>query len=603
MRKISLAIIGAFYILFGAAHATHAAVTWTQHSMRDGNTVPIPIRPNLSCDGVNLYWTHPCRNNECSLQDSGSLYKTVLSTGTTTRIISSTLNTNEQINYASPNNDGSVIAFTSNVDRVGDLPTNAQGYDQIYVYLEASGTYERLTAYQNEEALHPNISCDGDTVCWTSLADPASPELNEVSQGRAYCYNRTTDTISAITTDPAKHTYWIAPNNNGTKYAVTSIDPLAGALPSGYELEPQIYFFNGSAWSLIGLLLAGDTRLPEPHITGDETKMLFAMKADLVEGDPEERRIAFQYSFESGLITRLFAPNPSDPSLVVDYVSTNTDGTIIGVNSDANLNGDVATSGQDIYSGIYTPSSQTVQSGSPVDLAITDAQGRTCAKAVCAIPGCFYFEHDFNGDGEPNDRIWCDPRPAGIAEIEVIPDGTAQPTDTYSLVSVAEGAAPVILATNETIENIPPTPYEITVPPPIFSLNLLSGRLQPRNGTLRLRATFVEPEVSGNVVFTVTGGSTPLVLGLGNTTSYTTSANGNSMRANINGVRITLKKRFHKGVFQHWIISITGHNIDLQAFVGSTDLAITQEIIDDGETLRSSGTFDRRPNGDLSFKK
>lgn len=67
------------------------------------------------------------------------------------------------------------------------------------------------------------------------------------------------------------------------------------------------------------------------------------------------------------------------------------------------------------------------------DLEIVDSEGRTVCKAFSQIPGASYIEEDLNDDGLPDDTIVL---PADVRMdyvIRIIPDETAQPTDTFTL--------------------------------------------------------------------------------------------------------------------------------------------------------------------------
>ena len=74
-----------------------------------------------------------------------------------------------------------------------------------------------------------------------------------------------------------------------------------------------------------------------------------------------------------------------------------------------------------------------ITSHSPVDLEITDALGRSISKTQSDIPGSFYFEADFNGDGDLDDQVTINNYNVGLYDIKVIPEVQSIPTDLVSL--------------------------------------------------------------------------------------------------------------------------------------------------------------------------
>ena len=118
------------------------------------------------------------------------------------------------------------------------------------------------------------------------------------------------------------------------------------------------------------------------------------------------------------------------------------------------------------YEGSSGPpqSHLTVQALSPVDLVVTDPQGRTISKDASTIPSASYTETDLNDDGDPDDKIIILEPLAGDYSIEVVPEPGADPTDTYTL-NVSRGGESTTLAENLQIQDIPVEPYSFSVEP------------------------------------------------------------------------------------------------------------------------------------------
>jgi hypothetical protein len=100
---------------------------------------------------------------------------------------------------------------------------------------------------------------------------------------------------------------------------------------------------------------------------------------------------------------------------------------------------------------------------SPIDLNITDADGRFINKNFSNIPGATYTEVDLDGDGELDDRIIIPDALDGLYTIEVIPEPDADPTDIFSLRTSYIDES-YYLVEDELIQNIPPEGYSLSWP-------------------------------------------------------------------------------------------------------------------------------------------
>ena len=590
-------------VFFAFLESASAAVSWTQHTTYDGNPGNL-LFPSMSADGAYLFYAHRCQEDTCSStnQDGGSVYRVRFSDGNRTRLLTG-LTDGRGTKYVSSNENGNILALSSDQNLTGDVPIDHEGCNQVYLYTVSPRSFERVTNYECHSAqLEPNISADGNIVCWTSRRDPIT-DVSGLSQ--AYCYNKTTDSIYQITTGSEDETTFISPDNDGTRCAVASREPLAGPLPSGYEGTQQIYYSGNCnsgtpAWQRI--TLSDGAPVPfKPFLTKDSSKILFAQSGSKVDGGASDV-IAFTYSFQTGLITRLFAAElPSIIGIVVNTITGNADGTKVAISSLEDLSETGVTNpSEEVFSGIYTPSDTTVQSGSPVDLVLTDPQDRDCSKSDCQIPGCTYFEFDFDGDGELNDRIWCDPRIGGNYQVQVIPDGTQQPGDTYSLIVAANDAVQLQITDQPVPEN--PDNYFEVIPSPQYLLNLRSSSIRMNTGNLRLRGILNTPAIAGPITLTVSGSAgQPTILNLGNTSTYKTNRAGTLMTTTIKDGTSTIHARFRKTRSGGWDALITGTRLNLSAFAGTTNLAITESILVGDSNFSATEIFKRRKNQDLVY--
>lgn len=106
---------------------------------------------------------------------------------------------------------------------------------------------------------------------------------------------------------------------------------------------------------------------------------------------------------------------------------------------------------------------------SPVDIVVTDPNGRVLSKAVNEIPGALYEEGDIDADGEPDDVFFILEPKEGSYTIEVIPEPGADPNDTYTLKLIL-GSHLVTMATDVAIKDIPAGGYQVDVPLPVASV-------------------------------------------------------------------------------------------------------------------------------------
>ena len=96
---------------------------------------------------------------------------------------------------------------------------------------------------------------------------------------------------------------------------------------------------------------------------------------------------------------------------------------------------------QAVTTGIYVPTHGLIGTDgekmatmySLGDLEIVDSEGRIVCKAFSQIPGASYIQEDLNDDGVSDDTIVLPAEVRMDYVIRIIPDETAQPTDTFTL--------------------------------------------------------------------------------------------------------------------------------------------------------------------------
>ena len=121
------------------------------------------------------------------------------------------------------------------------------------------------------------------------------------------------------------------------------------------------------------------------------------------------------------------------------------------------------------------PRAVVVNGYSPIDITVTDPQGRYINKDTSTIPGAQYIQIDTDLDGDSEQIVIVPLDTIGDVQISVLPAPGALPTDTFSLVAnYTYYEQPVVLASGLPISEIPPSPYQVdayeNLPPHDFNL-------------------------------------------------------------------------------------------------------------------------------------
>ena len=99
---------------------------------------------------------------------------------------------------------------------------------------------------------------------------------------------------------------------------------------------------------------------------------------------------------------------------------------------------------------------------SPITLQVTDPLGRIVNADTVEVPRASYARVDSDFDGVMEDIIIIPVDSIGGYQIEVIPDSTAQPSDSFSVtVDYTYFNGPMTLIDNMLIVDLPPDPYQV----------------------------------------------------------------------------------------------------------------------------------------------
>jgi hypothetical protein len=115
------------------------------------------------------------------------------------------------------------------------------------------------------------------------------------------------------------------------------------------------------------------------------------------------------------------------------------------------------------YDTLLPRDAASIMAHCPVDLILTDPDGLVINRSENQVPDAMYYKWDFDEDGQLETKIWIPERKPGNYSIQVIPESYANESDTFTLtVSPMEqkwGYAPITIAQNVSISNIPAEPY------------------------------------------------------------------------------------------------------------------------------------------------
>lgn len=98
---------------------------------------------------------------------------------------------------------------------------------------------------------------------------------------------------------------------------------------------------------------------------------------------------------------------------------------------------------------------------SPVTLEITDPDGLIIDENHSQIADARYLMRDYNGDGQPEERVVITAPKIGAYSVRVVPKPLSAPTDTFTL-EVMKFGVMTALAENVAIQDIPTVPYVAT---------------------------------------------------------------------------------------------------------------------------------------------
>jgi Tol biopolymer transport system component len=317
--------------LYDTKTTTYTRVTSASHTNRDSWS------PSLSADGtVVAFDSDSDLLSEGRSDDVNEIWLYDSATMTFTRITTAS-HSKRDSTEASLSADGTVIAFRSDSDFMGEGITDAQW--EIWLYDTETLTYTRVTTASDSQrnSDDPNLSGDGTVIAFRSNSDllnegrPA--DVNEI-----WLYNTESLTYTRVTS--ASHTdrdsRWPSLNWDGT---VVAFDSNSDFLDEGISDDVyEIWLYDTVAMTYTRITQASHPNRfsRHPSLSDDGTVVAFWSDSDLLyEGRPDDIYEIWLYDTATMTFTRV--TSASHPNRDSFYPSLDSDGTVVAFSSDSDL--------------------------------------------------------------------------------------------------------------------------------------------------------------------------------------------------------------------------------------------------------------------------
>jgi hypothetical protein len=239
-----------------------------------------------------------------------------------------------------------------------------------------------------------------------------------------------------------------------------------------------------------------------------------------------------------------------------------------------------------------------IESEGPVGLGVTDPTGGIITPFTNTIPRATYTQGDFDGDGQPEDRVSIPQAVEGSYRIRVIADSSAAPTDPVTL-HVSLNGITVPLA-DATVADLNGT--ELSFGNQGFVHG--TSHMIPRGGvgslaTLNARLRHV-PATAGPVLVRFTDGTNEALFDFGRIENLVLSGTSRIFKGKLNG--FTTKFSFSRRVDGTGSIALYAKDGDLSMFTGTADVSMTVILQIGSDADMYFWRFKRQTNGQLVLK-
>jgi uncharacterized repeat protein (TIGR01451 family) len=314
-------------------------------------------------------------------------------------------NTDRDSRYASLNADGTLIAFSSDSDLLGQGIPNDQF--EIWLYDTTTLTYTRVTTspYSDRSSLFPKLSADGTKVAFSGDADFFGPGIPQY-QYEAWLYDVATQALTRLTTSSGsdRSSSSESISADGTIVALASDSDFFGQGIADEQWEIWLYDTTTMTYTRITTASESNRQSWHPRMNADGTLLAFSSDSDFFgEGIEDEQFEIWLYDIPSGELTRVTHAPDSSRGSHDPYLSA--DGTSLAFYSDVDFFGQgIAQYQNEVW--LYD-----VASGELTRVTTASDSDRTCSYVTLNADGtrvAFRSNSDFLGQGIPygESEIW-----------------------------------------------------------------------------------------------------------------------------------------------------------------------------------------------------
>ena len=463
------------------------------------------------------------------------------------------------------------------------------------VYLSNRGANTPMSKDPNGDGESHNvaISSDGNFVSFESTSDLTGHNSDFSQELMVYDVKRRK--VSQVTNDTegAGSSGTSAISGDGRYVVFISSSNLGLLNPDGasavYLINRPRHDFAVLTTTLDGVF-DGDT----PTINDDGRWIAFASGFNLANGNPDFNSEILLYDRSHKTFTQL--TNSSGCFNGTPKISG--DGTRIAFLSNCDLTGANADGTQEVFLVDNPALHLGVDSEGPVALTVTDPDGGIIGPFSNTIARASYAQGDFNGNGQPEDRVRIPQAPEGTYHIQAFADANAQPTDPLTL-SVSLNGTAVALPVATVADT---TGVDFTFGNQTFKA--ASSRMTPLGGIgsyVGLGARLPHPPATtGPVRVHFTDGLNDLAFDLGPIENFVHRGSYRIFNGTFNGFVVSC--RIGKRLNGTLTFGFSARHGDLSMFTGTTDESMTMIVQIGADADMYTWRFKRRVNGNLVLR-
>jgi len=481
---------------------------------------------------------------------------------------------------------------------VFETTSNLRGRNSDFspeVYLSNRGANSAMSRDPNGdgESHNPTISADGSFAVFESYSNLTG--RNEDFSQELMIYDIKQHQLSQATNDPEGNgsSGTAAISGDGKFIAFISSSNVAGLNPDGAS---AVYLLNRARrdFSVITVTPDGVFDGDTPTINGDGRWIAFVAGFNVTHGNPDFNAEILLYDRIHKTFTQLtnstgcFNVNPKisgDGTRVAflsncDYTGGNTDGTT------------------EVFLADNPALNLAIDSEGPVGLTVTDPNGGVINPFSNTIPRATYAEGDFDGTGQPQDRVRIPQVPEGTYHIQALADVGTQSTDPLTLgIALGGLSVPMPATTVGAATGVDFTFGNQTFKTPAARMTPLGGI-----GSAAVLSTRLPhlPAESGPVIIRFSDGINELAFDLGGIESFIHTSSSRIFNGTASGFVIACHITKHLNGTTSFRLSAKHGNLSL--FAGTADVSMTMIVQIGADADMYTWRFKRRLDGNLMLR-